>query len=209
MSCPRRRASGNALVFATATGRGLLDRPVKPGDDKRRDPLYTEPTPRIDSAVRKFPVLDIKWIRDNPDAFLKGLTDRGFDDPTATLNRILSLDEQRRTTIQKLQEAQARRNAASKEIGQAKASKDEAAAKRLMDEVAALKTAIQDGEAGRARGSTTSSARSARHDPQHAGLRRAGRRRCRRQCRIAQIRHAAEIRVPAEAAFRDRRRRSA
>ncbi|HEX7531896.1 MAG TPA: serine--tRNA ligase, partial [Methyloceanibacter sp.] len=93
-------------------------------------------------------MLDIKWIRDHQDAFLKGLTDRGFDDPQATLNRILSLDEQRRTTIQKLQEAQARRNAASKEVGQAKASKDEAAAKRLMDEVAALKTAIQDGEAG-------------------------------------------------------------
>ncbi len=65
-------------------------------------------------------MLDIKWIRDNQDAFLEGLTNRGFDDPTATLNRILGLDEQRRTTIQKLQEAQARRNAASKEIGQAK-----------------------------------------------------------------------------------------
>ncbi len=46
-----------------------------------------------------------------------------------------------------MQEAQARRNAASKEIGQAKAAKDEAAAKRLMDEVAALKGAIQTGEA--------------------------------------------------------------
>ena len=58
-------------------------------------------------------MLDIKWIRDNnPDAFLKGLTSRGFDDPQATLNRILSLDEQRRTTIQKLQEAQARRRGA-------------------------------------------------------------------------------------------------
>jgi seryl-tRNA synthetase len=93
-------------------------------------------------------VLDINWIRDNQKAFIKGLTDRGFDDPQATLNRILSLDEQRRATIQKLQEAQARRNAASKEIGQAKAKKDEAAAKRLMDEVAALKGAIQEGEAG-------------------------------------------------------------
>ena len=92
-------------------------------------------------------MLDIKWIRDNQDAFLKGLTDRGFDDPQATLNRILSLDEQRRATIQKLQEAQARRNAASKEVGQAKAKKDEPAAKRLMDEVAALKGAIQTGEA--------------------------------------------------------------
>jgi seryl-tRNA synthetase len=92
-------------------------------------------------------VLDIKWIRDNPDAFIKGLTDRGFDDPKGTLNRILSLDEERRAAIQKLQEAQARRNAASKEVGQAKAKKDEASAKRLMDEVASLKGAIQEGEA--------------------------------------------------------------
>lgn len=91
-------------------------------------------------------MLDIKWIRDNQDAFFKELTNRGFDDPQATLNRILSLDEQRRGAIQKLQEAQARRNAASKEIGQAKAKKDEAGAKRLMDEVAALKGAIQTGE---------------------------------------------------------------
>jgi seryl-tRNA synthetase len=91
-------------------------------------------------------VLDIKWIRDHPVAFVKGLHDRGFDAPTATLNRVLSLDEERRATIQKLQEAQTRRNAASKEIGQAKANKDEAAAKPLMDEVAALKGAIQQGE---------------------------------------------------------------
>jgi seryl-tRNA synthetase len=63
------------------------------------------------------------------------------------LNRILSLDEDRRAAIQKLQDAQARRNAASKEIGKAKASKDEKSAQRLMDEVAALKSTIQEGEA--------------------------------------------------------------
>jgi seryl-tRNA synthetase len=91
-------------------------------------------------------LLDIKWIRENQDAFVKGLADRGSPEPRETLNRILSLDKQRRATIQKLQEAQARRNAASKEIGQAKASKDEASARRLMDEVAALKTTIQQGE---------------------------------------------------------------
>src|SRR5262249_57302258 len=62
------------------------------------------------------------------------------------LNRILSLDEQRRTAVQKLQDAQARRNTASKEIGKAKASRDEVAAERLMDQVAALKGAIQEGE---------------------------------------------------------------
>jgi seryl-tRNA synthetase len=92
-------------------------------------------------------VLDIKWIRDNRDAFVKGLTDRGFDDPTAILNQILSLDEQRRATIQKVQEAQARRNTASKEIGQAMAAKDAKRAEALKEEVARLKTEIQQGEA--------------------------------------------------------------
>jgi seryl-tRNA synthetase len=92
-------------------------------------------------------VLDIKWIRDNREAFVQGLTDRGFDDPQGALNRILSLDEERRATIQKLQDAQAGRNAASREIGRARAAKDEARAKSLMDEVADLKIAIQEGEA--------------------------------------------------------------
>jgi seryl-tRNA synthetase len=92
-------------------------------------------------------LLDIKWIRDNQDAFVAALKNRGADAPEETLNQILKLDEQRRTTIQKLQEAQARRNAASKEVGKAKASKDEAEAKRLMDEVAALKSTIAEGEA--------------------------------------------------------------
>jgi seryl-tRNA synthetase len=92
-------------------------------------------------------VLDIKWIRENPDAFVKGLTDRGFDDPTATLNRILSLDEQRRSTIQQLQEAQAARNAASKEIGQAMAAKDQKRAEALKAEVGLLKTEILESEA--------------------------------------------------------------
>jgi seryl-tRNA synthetase len=92
-------------------------------------------------------VLDIKWIRENPDAFLKGLEDRGFDSPRALLDDLLQRDEERRETIQKLQDAQARRNAASKEIGQAKAQKDEARAAALMQEVAGLKEEIQKGEA--------------------------------------------------------------
>ena len=92
-------------------------------------------------------MLDIKWIRENADAFVKGLADRGFDEPQATLKRILSLDEQRRATIQKLQDAQARRNAASKEIGQAMAAKDKKRADALKEEVGRLKTEIQQGEA--------------------------------------------------------------
>jgi seryl-tRNA synthetase len=91
-------------------------------------------------------LLDIKWIRDNQDAFVVGLTRRGIDAPKQLLTQILKLDEQRRGTIQQLQEAQARRNTVSKEVGKARAAKDETAAKRLMDEVAALKGTIQEGE---------------------------------------------------------------
>ena len=91
-------------------------------------------------------MLDIRWIRDNQDALVAGLKSRGFEAPKETVHQILKLDEQRRGTIQKLQEALARRNAASKKVGQAKASKDVASAKRLMDEVAALKGTIAEGE---------------------------------------------------------------
>ncbi len=88
-------------------------------------------------------MLDIKWIRENQEAFVEGFESRGFKSPKDLLNRILKLDEERRGTIQKLQALQARRNAASKEIANAKAAKDEAEAKRLMDEVAEHKGAIQ------------------------------------------------------------------
>ena len=92
-------------------------------------------------------MLDIRWIRDNQDAFLKGLTDRGFEPaPDTILKQLLDLDEERRGTIQELQDAQARRNAASKEIGKAKQQKDDQAAQKLMDEVVSLKSAIQEGE---------------------------------------------------------------
>src|SRR5262249_15146878 len=81
-------------------------------------------------------VLDVKWIRDNKEAFIKGLADRGFEaSARAMLNRILSLDEQRRTAVRKMQDAQARRNTASKKIGKTKASREGVAAKRLKDKV--------------------------------------------------------------------------
>ena len=100
--------------------------------DAPRRALYREASiPTLEDR----PLLDIKWIRENHDAFVKGLADRGSPEPGETLNQILKLDEQRRATIHKLQEAQARRNAASREIGQAKAAKDDARAKALMDEV--------------------------------------------------------------------------
>jgi seryl-tRNA synthetase len=88
-------------------------------------------------------MLDIRWIRDNPQALDRALLDRGAEPAAADL---IALDEERRGAVQRLQEAQTRRNAASKEIGQAKAQKDEARAQALMAEVAGLKDAIRTGE---------------------------------------------------------------
>jgi seryl-tRNA synthetase len=81
---------------------------------------------------------DIKWIRENPDAFDRALARRGLPAQAAPL---LARDERRRAAILKLEQLQARRNAASKEIGEAKKKKDEPAAARLMAEVAELKNA--------------------------------------------------------------------
>ena len=88
-------------------------------------------------------MFDIKWIRDNPAAFDAGLKKRGLAPLSAEL---IALDEARRGHVTKLQEAQARRNAASKEIGAAKAAKDDAKASALMAEVAALKDQLAKGE---------------------------------------------------------------
>ncbi|MGB2596643.1 MAG: serine--tRNA ligase, partial [Pseudolabrys sp.] len=82
---------------------------------------------------------DIKWIREHPDAFDRGLTRRGLE-PLS--KKLVALDEKRRAAITKFEQAQARRNAASKDIGDAKKAKDEAKASKLMAEVAELKTAL-------------------------------------------------------------------
>ena len=82
---------------------------------------------------------DIKWIREHPDVFDRGLERRGLD-PLS--KKLVALDEKRRAAITKFEQAQARRNAASKEIGDAKKAKDEAKAGKLMAEVAELKTSL-------------------------------------------------------------------
>jgi seryl-tRNA synthetase len=86
---------------------------------------------------------DIRWIREHADEFDRSLGRRGLAPAASSL---LALDEQRRAAIAELEAAQARRNAASREIGLAKAQKDEVRAQALMTEVAGLKRAIQVGE---------------------------------------------------------------
>jgi seryl-tRNA synthetase len=87
---------------------------------------------------------DIKSIRDFPQAFDAGLARRGLKPLSASL---LAIDEKRRAAILASEQAQARRNAASKEIGDAKKAKDEARAAKLMAEVAELKTTMPELEA--------------------------------------------------------------
>src|ERR1700679_258309 len=82
---------------------------------------------------------DIKSVRDNPAPFDAALKRRALEPLSASL---LAIDEKRRAAIMASEQAQARRNAASKEIGDAKKAKDDARAAKLMAEVAELKTTM-------------------------------------------------------------------
>jgi len=87
---------------------------------------------------------DIKWIREEPQGLVGALVRRGTsaDEAQALVDSLTALDERRRSGIVKLEELQARRNAASKDIGAAKKAKDDATAEALMAEVNGLKTEI-------------------------------------------------------------------
>ena len=72
---------------------------------------------------------DIRAIRENPDAFDAALARRGDAPLSADL---LALDEARRAKIRAAETAQAEQNKASKDVGAAKASGDEAEFERLL-----------------------------------------------------------------------------
>jgi seryl-tRNA synthetase len=93
-------------------------------------------------------VHDIAAIRRDRDAWVAALARRPAyaESAGALADDILARDMQLRDLVTRLQAAQARRNEASKLIGQAKAKKDEAQAAALMAEVAGLKEEIQAGE---------------------------------------------------------------
>lgn len=88
-------------------------------------------------------MFDIKLIRDDPAAFDAALA-RRYKEPHSA--QILELDAKRREVVAAMQEAQSRRNAASKQIGAAKGKGDDETANALMAEVADLKAKIQEGE---------------------------------------------------------------
>ncbi|MFM8678403.1 MAG: serine--tRNA ligase [Alphaproteobacteria bacterium] len=90
---------------------------------------------------------DIKTIRDDPAAFDAGLARRGLAPLSA---QFLSIDQARREAQARRDALLARRNAASKEIGQAKAQKRDADAQALMAEVARIKDELVAAEAAEA-----------------------------------------------------------
>ena len=82
---------------------------------------------------------DIRSIRDNPEAFDAGLARRGAEPQSAA---ILAADSKRRAVATRMQEAQNRRNEASKAIGAAMGRGDKDAAEALKAEVAGLKDTL-------------------------------------------------------------------
>ncbi len=89
-------------------------------------------------------MFDLKWIRDNPADFDAGLTRRGLP---ARAEEVLAFDLRWREAQTALQGMQQRRNAASKDIGQAMRSGDSAAAEALKGEVSGLKERMPELEA--------------------------------------------------------------
>lgn len=84
-------------------------------------------------------MLDLKWIRENPEDFDAAMARRGLPAQSAT---ILEMDEARRALTTEMQELQSRRNTASRAIGAAKAKGEDAQA--AIDEVAGIKARIQE-----------------------------------------------------------------
>ncbi|MGD0190129.1 MAG: serine--tRNA ligase [Rhizomicrobium sp.] len=89
---------------------------------------------------------DIRLIRDDKAGFIAALKRRNLEQASLVADDLEARDIELRVLLTRLQDAQARRNEASRQIGQAKAQKDEARAQALMAEVSGLKDEIQRGE---------------------------------------------------------------
>ena len=68
-------------------------------------------------------MLDIKWVRENPELLDKMLISRNAE---AVSSRLLSMDESRRKIQTELQSLQSQRNDISKKVGEAKAKGEDA-----------------------------------------------------------------------------------
>ena len=93
-------------------------------------------------------MLDIKFIRENPEEVKKGILNKNEKD---TIDQVLELDEKRRSFIAQVEDLKAQRNTASQQIGQVKKSGGDASAqiaemKRVGDMIADLDTQLGEVE---------------------------------------------------------------
>jgi len=98
-------------------------------------------------------VFDIKWIRDNADAFDAGLRKRGLEPglDVKSAEQLLCMDRELRQQLVELQGMQATSNSAAKAIGGAVAKKDDSEVARIKAQVGGLKEAIKKGETNKRR----------------------------------------------------------
>jgi seryl-tRNA synthetase len=92
------------------------------------------------------PMHDLKFIRENPEAFDAGMKKRGLPPQSA---EILKLDGEKRTQQREIEELLARRNQFAKSIGQAKAKGEDttsimAESKTLNDKISALQANVNE-----------------------------------------------------------------
>ena len=93
-------------------------------------------------------MLDIKLIRENPDAVRQGLLNKNAKD---IVDEVLALDEERRSFIAKTEELKAKKNQVSAQIPQLKKAGQDtteifAEMKRVGDEIASLDSQLRDVE---------------------------------------------------------------
>jgi len=106
-----------------------------------REVVHKGASKKTRQKIGDFQMHDIRAIRDNPTAFDAALARRGVSAASASL---LEIDSRRRAAILAAETAQAEQNKASKSVGAAKASGDEAEFERLRALVAAKKVEVAE-----------------------------------------------------------------
>ena len=87
-------------------------------------------------------MLDIKFVRTNPDAVKENIRKKFQDEKLALVDRVLALDEAYRETLMRAEQLRARRNAGSKEVGKLMGQKQFEAAEAKKAEIAQLGEAL-------------------------------------------------------------------
>ena len=93
-------------------------------------------------------MLDLKFVRANPDIVIEALAKRGGK---ISLDSFLSLEEERRSILAEVEEKKARRNSVSKEIGKMKQAGQDASSimaemRQLGDEISAMDNRLKEVE---------------------------------------------------------------